>query len=83
MPKEKRPEQFEKLRAGLSKVAATLEKNGKDKLFFLGDTFSYADCIAAGWLIWTKKILDAEEWGLIAAYDGGRWAKLVEYCEKL
>ncbi len=83
LPKEKRPEQIVKLKAGLGKVAKYLEKNGKDKPFFLGDTFSFADCITAGWLIWAKKLLDREEWDIIAGLDGGRWAKLVEHCEKL
>lgn len=65
-PKEKRPEYFERLKAGLSKMAAYWDKNGKDKPFFLGDTFSYADCIVAGPFISAKKILDHEEWEVIA-----------------
>jgi len=83
LPVPKRPEQLEKLKAGLSKVAASLDKNGKDKLFFLGDTFSYADCIIGGWLIVAKKMWESSEWEAIAAHDGGRWGKIVEHCEKL
>lgn len=82
-PVEKRPEQLEKFKAGLSKIAVDLDKNGKDKLFFLGDAFSYADCIIAGWLIAAKKLWEPSEWEVVAAHDGGRWGKIVEHCEKL
>ncbi len=83
LPKEERPEHYRKFCAGLSKIAAYWEKNGKDKLFFLGDTFSHADCIVGGWFMFAKRVLDHEEWEMIAQLDGGRWAKLVEYCEEL
>lgn len=82
MPEEKRPEQLLKLKAGLSKIAAYLDQNGKEKSFFLGYTFSYADCIVAGPLISAKKLLDHAEWGQIESFDGGRWRNIVEHCEK-
>lgn len=83
LPEEKRPEQLEKLKEGLSQINAAFERNGKDKAFFLGDTFSYADCICAGWLNWAKRVLDSNEWETIAGFDEGRWGKLVAHCEKL
>lgn len=66
----------------LAKIYATngLGADGKEKKFFLGDTFSYADAIIAGFLAWPKVLLgeDSEEWKEIASWDGGRWAEIVE-----
>ena len=81
-PAEKRAEQLEKLRVALSKVAAIWDKNGAGKPFYFGDTFTFADCIAGGYLLWAKRVLLKEEWDVIATFDGGRWARLVEFCEQ-
>ena len=69
---------LEQVKEGLTKLASYHEKNGEDKLFYFGETVSYADFIIVSFLIWTKLTLPAEEWDAIANNDNGRWNKLLE-----
>lgn len=66
-------------------LAHIYDRNGADKPFFLGDTFSYAECIIAGFLMWIKIILgkDNEEWKAVESWDNGRWGQLLERLAEL
>lgn len=79
-PEDKHPEYLDGLVKVMNSLAKDFPSNGP---FFLGETFSYADCIVGGHLTFAKKMLKAAEWRVIAEADGGRWAKVLEYCEGL
>lgn len=80
LPEEKRPEKLEQVVKTMSTLARGFDQDG---IFFLGDTFSYADCVIGGYMIFAKKMLRSDEWAAIANSDGGRWVKILEYCEGL
>lgn len=70
---------FETIRQGLQKIGEVIDKNGKGSTRFFGeDTFTYADAVLISWLLWPKIVFEPEEWAIIASWEGGRWAKLVE-----
>ncbi|KAI5117605.1 hypothetical protein M0805_006718 [Coniferiporia weirii] len=75
-----RDEIWGKVKSGLERLGSFYDKNGVDKLFFLGDTFTFADAIVGGYLLWIKVVLgpDSDEWKAITGWSGGRWAKFLE-----
>ena len=76
----RREELWRKTQEGLDQIAKFYEKDGKDKLWFLGDTFSFADAYFAGYLAWIMAVLgaDSEEWKRLVSWNEGRWARLVD-----
>ncbi|OBZ68988.1 hypothetical protein A0H81_11337 [Grifola frondosa] len=72
------------IEAGLHKVTKWLSMDGNEKLFFMGETISYADITLASFLIWIRKVLgpDSQEWKNVKRWDGGRWGKFMEAFEK-
>ncbi|THH07918.1 hypothetical protein EW145_g3059 [Phellinidium pouzarii] len=83
-PGPARDELWEKFREGLDQVASFYDKNGANKPFFLGDTFTFADANVLGYLLWIKVVLgsDSKEWKAVGSWNGGRWANLVEVTKK-
>ncbi|EJF63317.1 hypothetical protein DICSQDRAFT_82843 [Dichomitus squalens LYAD-421 SS1] len=84
---EKRANHWAKVRNDASKVAAWYEADGnKDKTFVLGDNagVTYADVIVTAFFGCFRKGLgeDSQEWKDIAAWDGGRWKRLLAAFEK-
>lgn len=76
-----REAQWELAKAGLDKIDELFKKNGAGE-FFLGETFSYADCIAGAWLRWAHAVSPKEYEEKITKWNNGRWGKLVQTCEK-
>ncbi|KAL5483389.1 hypothetical protein ACEPAI_8620 [Sanghuangporus weigelae] len=76
---------WKEVKEGLDKLAEFYDKNGEDKLFYLADTFSFADAVVIGFLVWMKIIfgVDSAEWKMLASWCDGRWAKLVESTKEL
>ncbi|KAL5532181.1 hypothetical protein ACEPAF_5745 [Sanghuangporus sanghuang] len=76
---------WKEVKEGLDRLAEFYDKNGEDKLFYLADTFSFADAVVIGFLLWIKIILgvDSAEWKALASWCDGRWAKLVESTKEL
>ncbi|TBU53652.1 hypothetical protein BD310DRAFT_859839 [Dichomitus squalens] len=84
---ETRANLWAKVRKDAIKVNAWYEADGnKDKTFVLGAHagVTYADVIVAAFFAWFKKSLgeDSQEWKVIAAWNGGRWGKLLDAFEK-
>lgn len=79
-----REEAWAKVKEGLNLLDEIYAKNGEEKPYFFGETFSFADVIVAGCLIWVRIILrpESEEWKAVARWNEGRWAKLLELVEK-
>ncbi|KAI5117502.1 hypothetical protein M0805_009671 [Coniferiporia weirii] len=75
-----RDEIWGKTKSGLERLGGFYDKNGVNKLFFLGDTFTFADAIVASCLLWIKVVLgpDSDEWKAVMGWSGGRWAKFLE-----
>ena len=75
-----RDEGWAAVKRGLSVFASLYARNGEGKEFFFANTFSYADAIVLGWIIWVKIVLGAEneEWKAVASWNGGKWARLLE-----
>jgi len=48
-----------------------------DGKWLMGNTFSYADILAASGLFWFKMVLHDDEWKRLAAWHDGRWEKLL------
>lgn len=65
----------------LQPLAAAFDRNGKDSVFALGDTFSYADIILAAWFLWDKLLLPAKEWERLQGLNDGRWGRLMKEFE--
>lgn len=85
----RRAELWDTVKDGLSTLAKMYDangvgKDGREKPWFFGDAFSFADMILAGYLLWAKIVLgeDSEEWRALAGWDGGRWARVVKFTEK-
>jgi glutathione S-transferase len=64
------------LEQGFNKGETLREKSGAE--WVMGDTFSYADIIAASRLFWYKRVLKEDEWARISSWNGGRWAKVLD-----
>lgn len=79
-----RDEAWAKVKEGLDLLDGFYTKNGEGKPFFFGETFSYADAIIAGFLVWIRIVLgrESEEWKVVASWNEARWAKLLELVEK-
>jgi len=80
-PGPKRDAHMQIMKEGWSKIADLYASNGDGNLpFFFGDTFSYADCIVLGFMVWMRTVLGADctEWKQFMSWSGGRWAKFVE-----
>ncbi|KLO18018.1 hypothetical protein SCHPADRAFT_820382 [Schizopora paradoxa] len=84
---EEQERRWPAVREGFSKVAKMLDANGngEDKIFFYGDKPSFADFIVIGYLHYIEVSLGAEsvEWKEVQEWDGGRWAKMLRFSEKL
>jgi len=78
---EAREVAWKEFEAGLGKVSAWMKE---DDLFFMGDTVSYADFVVAGEMQWFMKGFGEEsvEWRDMLAWQGGRWAKLLDNLKK-
>ena len=50
--------------------------------WLMGNTFSYADILAATHLFWFKKVLHVDEWKKIAAWHDGQWERLLADVER-
>ncbi|OBZ68778.1 hypothetical protein A0H81_11342 [Grifola frondosa] len=63
------------IEAGLHKVTKWLSMDGNEKLFFMGETISYADITLGASLVALKRVLgpDSQEWKNVKTWDGGRW----------
>ncbi|THH04233.1 hypothetical protein EW145_g5669 [Phellinidium pouzarii] len=72
------------VKEGLDFTADLYDTNGANKPFYLGDTFSFADTVVIGYLMWVKIILgaDSDEWKLVASWREGRWEKFLELTKK-
>lgn len=83
-PGPERDAAWAKVQEGFDALAKLYEKNGNEQPYFFGETFTYADAIIAGFLIWMKVILGAEsqEWKTVASWNGGRWSNLLKLREK-
>jgi len=80
-PGPKRDAHMETMKEGWSKIADLYASNGDgDQPFFFGNTFSYADCIVLGFMVWMRTVLGADctEWKQFMMWNGGRWAKFIE-----
>ncbi|KAM5545463.1 hypothetical protein V8D89_000501 [Ganoderma adspersum] len=82
-----RAQVWAKLKKATGKIAAWYEGGGgKERSFVLGDGagVTYADTVVAGFFVWFKVCLgeESEEWKEMAAWDGGRWGKLLAAFEK-
>ena len=78
---EKRAKCWETIRKGMNKIATKwLEADGKEKLFFMGDSISYADITVAGFLVWIKIVVgeDSKDWQDVLKWNDGRWARFME-----
>ena len=73
------------VKEGLDRLAGFYDQNGEDKLFLFGDTFSFADTIVIGYLLWTRIVLgpESDEWKTLASWNNGKWEKLVESTKHL
>ena len=76
----KREQLWNSAKEGLGTIAGALNKNGNGKLYYFGDTLSYADVITVSFLYWVKVVLQKnEEWrSTVETWDSGRWGKLLE-----
>lgn len=84
---EARKEVWAKLKKATEKIAAWYEvRADSGRTFVLGDVggVTYADVVAAGFFMWFKVCVgeDNEEWKEMAAWDGGRWGKLLAAFEQ-
>jgi len=79
-PGPKRDELWANLQKHMTQYAAWYDENGPGKLFFFGDTFSFADAIMIGNILWAEKALGptSDEYKMLTSWDGGRWGELVE-----
>jgi len=73
----KRDELWTEFQQGLARLSEWYAKNGRGKRYFLGDTFSFADAIMVGNLLWAEKATH-DEYVRVASWDSGRWGELVE-----
>ncbi|TFK54273.1 hypothetical protein OE88DRAFT_1642844 [Heliocybe sulcata] len=76
--------QLERSRAAFEVVAGWYAKAGKDKLYLMGDTPTWADIVIAAYMLGVKRIFgpDSDEWKQISSWHGGRWAKLVDALDR-
>ena len=80
-----RDKMWKEVKEGFDRLAGFLEKDGDGKLFYLGNTFSFADVVAISFLAWVKIVLgeESEEWKTVTSWNNGRWANLVESKKEL
>ncbi|KAG6908593.1 hypothetical protein DXG01_003996 [Tephrocybe rancida] len=76
--------EWAKVKAGFDVVNGWLELGKSDGPYLLGQEPGFADFVLAGYVIYLKKIwgVDSQQWKDISAWNGGRWAKLVQDFEK-
>ncbi|EPQ61228.1 hypothetical protein GLOTRDRAFT_109364 [Gloeophyllum trabeum ATCC 11539] len=79
-PGPKREQQLKEAKAGLDIVEGWYQKAGKDTLYLMGDTPSWADLIVAAYMVGMKRMQGehSDEWKQISSWNSGRWAKLAE-----
>ena len=77
-------EAYAKFRECLEQLASVYDKNGKETIFFINDSFSFADCITIAFLKWVRTMVgvDSEEWKILENCAGGRWTKQIAEGEK-
>ena len=78
---EKRRKHWEGLKGAFHEVAGWLQRDGREKLFFLGeDRICFADITIASFVVWLRITFGeaSEEWQDVVTWDGGRWAKFAE-----
>lgn len=80
-----REEAWKQLKEIMEKLASVYDRNGEDKLYFLSDTFSFADAFDVSYMLWVKIVFgeDSEEWKAMASWSDGRWGRLVESMKAL
>ena len=71
---------WEGARRSFGTIASWLgEDAGGERLLFMGgDRICYADVIVAALLKNLQKVLPAEEWQEVMAWDGGRWERFMD-----
>ena len=83
-----RDQAWEQVRKGLTLVAGFYEKNngsnGGKPLYFIGNTFTYADIVIGSFLHWPKAILDTQDfdWDDLRSADGGLWGRIADEIDK-
>ncbi|KAF8904676.1 hypothetical protein CPB84DRAFT_1677221 [Gymnopilus junonius] len=72
--------EWAKVQEEFNKIDGWYAKNGGEGSFLLGDTLSWADFVILSILLWLKTIFGegSGKWKEIAAWNGGRWQKLLE-----
>ncbi|TFY77603.1 hypothetical protein EWM64_g6406 [Hericium alpestre] len=72
--------------AGLSAIQSWIGagKDGKERMFVMGDVPSFADVVLISHLVWLKIVggVDSKAWKDLMEADGGRWKRLMERSEK-
>lgn len=87
-PGPKREELWSQVRKGLTTLAGFYKKNENEgsgqSVFFMGNTFTYADIVIGSFLCWPKDILFEEDfdWQEIANADDGLWGRIVDELEQ-
>ncbi|KAJ3511627.1 hypothetical protein NLJ89_g3986 [Agrocybe chaxingu] len=79
-----RVKQWERLKNDIGKIAAWYDKNDRKGSFLLGETPSWADFVAASFLVWLRVIWgeESEEWKDLETWHNGRWKKLFAAVKK-
>ncbi|KAI0258195.1 hypothetical protein BC834DRAFT_912723 [Gloeopeniophorella convolvens] len=79
-----KPEEWIAVRDTLAPIAAAADARGESDTFLVGKTETYADFVAAGWLVFARSVLGADtpEWKEVEKWDGGRWGRLVRAFKK-
>ena len=74
--------EWAKVEAGWGTIAGWYAKSAGP--FLLGPTVSWADFVVACWLVTARSVWgeDAQKWKDIAAWNGGRFAKLLDDLKK-
>ncbi|KAI0063449.1 hypothetical protein BV25DRAFT_1824558 [Artomyces pyxidatus] len=84
-PPEKQEALWGKLRGALGKFDAYAKFGGTEMPYFAGARMTYADMLAAGWLVWMKRLWgpQSKEWKALEGWHDGRWGALMREISKL
>lgn len=68
----------------LDKLSGIYDHRVEGSVWYLGETFTFADIISVAFVSWIKLIFGEEsrEWKIVAQSGHGRWAKQVEAAQK-
>ncbi|KAJ3502346.1 hypothetical protein NLJ89_g8929 [Agrocybe chaxingu] len=81
---EERVKQWERFKDDAGKAASWYDKNNGKGPFVLGETPSWADFVAASYLLWVRILIgeDSEEWNDLQTWHNGRWKALFAAVKK-